>query len=375
MEQNMKILQFGRFYPPSIGGIQTVMYDVTEGLNENGINCDVLCSNDKYEFSTEKIKNYNVFRTKTLGILFSTSISPQLIIKLKQMQNNYDVIHVHLPDPLANLALFITRPKAKIILHWHSDIIKQKKLLKLYEPLQEWLLRKAYKIIATSENYINGSKYLSKYRYKTEVVQIGIDKERLSFDEKRVKEIKKKYENKKIIFSLGRMAYYKGFEYLIDSAQYLDDDYVIVIGGIGELFQKLRNKIVSQKLENKVHLVGMIPEYDLGNYYKSCDLFCLSSIEKSEAFGVVQLEAFRFGKPIVSTKIKGSGVDWVNLNLISGVVVSPKNSKEIAIAIEKVLSNEKQYAKFSHNALKRFNDLFTKKTMVESIIQLYKNTE
>ncbi|MBT5492277.1 glycosyltransferase [bacterium] len=123
----MKILQLGRFYAPSTGGIETVMYDVTEVLNEyEEASCDVLCSSKNYTYEESSTNNYKVIRTKSLGVYFSTSITPQMIFKLKEIINNYDIIHVHLPDPMANIALMLVDcSKQKIILHWHSDVVKQ----------------------------------------------------------------------------------------------------------------------------------------------------------------------------------------------------------------------------------------------------------
>ncbi len=176
---------------------------------------------------------------------------------------------------------------------------------------------------------------------------------------------------KKIIFSLGRLVYYKGFEYLIDSAKYLSEDYIILIGGIGPLYKELDNKIKLLKLENKVKLLGRIEDNDLGNYYEACDIYSLSSIVKSEAFGIVQIEAMSFSKPVIATKIKGSGVDWVNKHKESGINVNPKNGEELANAIKKIISNHNLYKKYSQGAKNRFEENFNREIMVESIYKLY----
>ena len=370
----MKILQLGKFYPPSIGGIQLVMYDITETINKNkDIECDVLCSNDVNLYTEEVINNYRVFRTKTFGTYFATSATPQMIFKLRNIISEYDIIHLHLPDPMANLALFFANTKnKKVILHWHSDIIKQKYLLKLYEPLQKWLMKRADKIIATTPKYIKESKYLQNFESKCVSIPIGIDRDKLKSSIDLVNNIKDKYKNKKIIFSLGRCVYYKGFEYLIDSAKYLTDEYMILIGGNGPLKENLQNKIIKNGLENKVKLLGRVEDDVLGSYYEACDIYCLPSIVKSEAFGIVQIEAMSFSKPIVATKIDGSGVDWVNKNHVSGINVNPKDSKGLAIAFNKLMSNNDIYKKYSEGSKNRFTKLFDRDTMANSIFNLYK---
>ena len=372
----MKILQFGKFYPPDVGGIETAIYNITEELNKKGIKCDVLCSNSKREYKKEIIDRgsykYIVYRTKSYGKIASTSITPQMIFKLKEIIDNYDIIHLHHPDPMANFALFLVNPKKqKIVIHWHSDIIRQKFALKFYRPLLNWMLKKADVIIGSSTKYIEESEQLKKFKNKCVPIPYGIKKENLKINEEKIKEIKKKFENKKIIFSLGRFIYYKGFEYLIESSKYLPDDYVIVIGGEGKLKEKYEKLIMNNNLLNKVFLIGKIPQTHLGSYYKACDLFCLPSIEKSEAFGLVIVEAMSFGKPIVATNIKGSGVSWVNQNGVTGLNVEPKNPKALADAIRFICENPEIYIKMSKNALKRFEEEFTIEKEILRILEIY----
>lgn len=367
----MKVLQLGKFYPPSHGGIETVTFDITEYLNQHNIDTDVLCANETNEYTEEIMNGYNVFRTKSWGLFASTSISPQYISKFKEIMDNYDIIHVHLPNPLANLALYYAKPKQKIVLHWHSDIIKQKYLLKLYGPLQNWMLKRADLIISTSPKYMEESLVLQPYIDKCIAIPLGIDEHKLQCDNVEVQKIKEKYINKKIIFTLGRMTYYKGFKYLIEAAKYLDDSYIILIGGKGELLEEFEEKIKKEELEGKVKLLGRIEDADLGNYFKACDLFCLPSIAKSEAFGVVQIEAMSFAKPVVATNIEGSGVDWVNENGVSGLNVPIKNAKAIANACETIMEDESTYKNFSKNAKERFQSLFLRDEMGASFAKSY----
>lgn len=369
----MKILQFGRFYPPSTGGIETVIYTLTEMLNQiPTVQCDVLCSNLDYSYQEEHLNNYIIYRTKTFGIYFSTSITIQMIFKLRAIIDQYDIIHVHLPDPMANLALFFTNTqKQKIVLHWHSDIIKQKKLLKLYEPLQRWLMNKADRIIASTPKYIDESKYLQSYKNKCLSIPYGIDPSRLQYDTYAVEHIKHNYHGRKIIFSLGRLVYYKGFEYLIHAAKYLSNDYCILIGGTGPLEDKLKKMIIDNNITNKVFLLGKIDDENLGNFYQACDLFCLPSIVKAEAFGIVQIEAMSFSKPVVATKIKGSGVDWVNKDEISGINVECRNPKALADAFVQICEDKYTYQAYCSRAQERFSSMFNADTMITKTFSLY----
>lgn len=200
-------------------------------------------------------------------------------------------------------------------------------------------------------------------------VPIGIRP--VKYDEKTVGKIKNLYENKKIVFSLGRLVGYKGFEYLIKAANYLPDDYIILIGGSGPLKDELKSLIDSNNLNGKVKLLGRVEDNELPAYYGACDIFVLSSIWKTEAFGIVQIEAMSCGKPVVATNIPESGVDWVNKDGFSGINVKPEDSKELAKAILDVTKSNETYERFSSQARERFNQLFTLDGMVEKCYNIY----
>ncbi|MFC7419989.1 glycosyltransferase [Iodobacter arcticus] len=366
----MKVLQFGKFYPPVVGGIESVMFNVTEGLNINGIKTDVLCSNTIREStSLTAALGYQVSRSSSWGKLFSTSISPSMISMLAKSISQYDILHVHLPDPMASLAIWLVRPKCKIVIHWHNDIVKQKHLLKLYSPLQNWLLSRADAIIATSPVYMNSSVWLAPYKVKTHVIPIGIA------DPLPGNPIVKlnPYEGKKIVFGLGRLTFQKGFKYLVESAKFLPDDYVILIGGTGPMYAELSKIILDNKLTEKVILLGEIPHFspDLSFFFQIADVFCLSSITKAESFGVVLLEAMAFSLPCIATNIEGSGAPWVNVDGETGFNVAIMNPEALADAIIKIVSDKLLIKDLSLNARNRYLDNFTSGKMVDLTIELY----
>ncbi len=373
----MKILQLGKFYPIK-GGVEKVMYDLVSGLSQRMIHCDMLCASEK-KAKKEEIIEFNafskIFVEPSIIEFAKTKISLKLISKLKKIAQRYDVIHIHHPDPMSALALFISGYKGKVILQWHSDILAQKKLLLLYKPLQNWILKRADLILTTSPNYMECSEDLKKYKSKCKILPIGIEDISLYSDSAALNKIKEKYKNKKIIFSLGRLVSYKGFEYLIDAAHYLNEDYIILIGGEGPLKSNLQDLINKNNLSSKVELLGYLDDADLYAYYNACDLFCLSSIEKTEAFAIVQIEAMAFGKPVIATKIDGSGVSWVNKDGFSGFNVSPRNSKEIGSTIIKILQNPEEYIKYSSNARKRYLENFTLNIMIDNCLKFYRILE
>ncbi|WP_321480785.1 glycosyltransferase [uncultured Bacteroides sp.] len=366
----MKVLQIGKFYPIR-GGVEKVMYDIMLGLSERKIYCDMLCAVvERQQPGIIQLNEYaRLFCMPTWIKLAATMISPAMIFKLRKMRNDYEVVHIHHPDPMACLALFFSGYKGKVILHWHSDILKQKMLLKLYNPLQKWLLKRADVIVGTTPVYVQQSPFLQSVQSKVTYIPIGVDE--IIYAKGEVMKIREKYIGKKIVFSLGRLIKYKGYEYLIKAAQQISDDYVILIGGSGPLKDELQTLICEWGLEEKVKLIGFISENALPHYFEACDLFCLSSIQKTEAFGIVQIEAMSCGKPVVATRIKESGVSWVNADGISGLNVEPQDVEALAKAITTILSDNRLYIRMANNARKRYETFFMKDDMIDRCVELY----
>ncbi len=366
----VKILHLSKFYKPYSGGIEQVVADLCEGCNSHHVESSVLAVSHVKENQTYTINGVKVFSFASNLHYASADFSIGYITKLKKIINEYDILHVHLPNPLANVAIFFAKLSGKkVVVHWHSDIVKQKKLKLFYQPLQRWLLNRADAIITTSPIYGENSKDLKDYQYKLNVIPIGINRDNYAVDLQTVDSIKAKHPNKKIIFSLGRLVYYKGFDFLIEAATYLPDNYVILLGGNGEEKPQLLEKIKNKNLEDKVIMMGFIKDRDLASYFAACDVFCLPSIEKSEAFGVVQLEAFLFNKPVVSCSIPGSGVGWVNQNKVSGIVVPPKNALCLAEGLISAVENPSSFSGLKYY----FEENFDAKVMVSRTIALYQS--
>ena len=368
----MKVLQLGKFYPIA-GGVEKVMYDLTTGLAEKGVSCDMLCAAVEGEGIEKSLSPHSrLICTPAFFKFAATMISPAMITKLRKICNQYDIIHVHHPDPMASLALRLSGFTGTVVLHWHSDIIRQKRFLKLYMPLQTWLLKRADVVIGTTPVYLSESPYLKMVQHKTVSLPIGVDA--MQPDKSTTEKIRAQYGNRKIVFSLGRLVHYKGFCHLIDAASYLDEDYVVLIGGTGPLKADLENQIARLGLENKVKILGRIDDSELPSYYDACRVFCLSSVHKTEAFAIVQIEAMSCGKPIVATKIKESGVSWVNSHRDSGLNVSTQAPEELADAIKEITKDDDVYSAYSRRAKDRYTTLFTKETMIDNCIKIYQNT-
>lgn len=376
----MKVLQLGKFYPVR-GGVEKVMYDLTLGLSSSGVDCDMLCARIEKDTDVDKdgIVRLNdhgrVLTVKAYKKLAGTMLAPALITRLRKICREYDIIHVHHPDPMAALALMLSGYKGKVVLHWHSDILSQKAMLVLYKPLQNWLIKRADLILGTTPIYIAQSPHLAAARERKQdmsFLPIGVKPVRSAADDEALAEqtaaIRAQYGNRRIVYSLGRLIPYKGYRYLVEAAQYLPEDCCVLIGGAGPLKSELEEQIASLGLQDKVFLLGRIDDDKFDAYYNACDVFCLSSIWKTEAFAIVQIEAMSLGKPIVATQIPESGVSWVNAHGISGLNAPVEDPKALAENLIKVLDAKEE---FGARAKQRFEENFTFGKMTEGCLKNY----
>lgn len=365
----MKILQLGKFFPIK-GGVEKVEYDLMRGLAEQGVDCDMLCAALKGKGDIiSNGEHARLIYCHTWMEILGTMIAPSMITTLWRICRKYDVIHVHHPDPMACMALFFSGYRGKVVLHWHSDIVRQKYLMGLYRPFQNWLIRRANLIVGTTPIYVEQSDDLKRAQHKITYLPIGT--EEIVPDIEGAHQLREKYSNHRIVFSLGRLVPYKGYHNLIEAAQYLSDDYVVVIGGIGPLRENLEQLIKERKLEKKVKLLGFVKDEEVAAYFTACDIFVLPSVQKTEAFGIVQIEAMSCGKPVVATKIPGSGTAWVNAHGISGLNVTPEQPKEIADAILTITKDRDAYEVYATGARQRFEKMFTKEKMVAGVMGIY----
>ena len=366
----MHILHVSKYYPPEKGGLERVVQDIVTGMRERGHSCDVLCANTLSRHREDREENGRIIRCAEWGRVASTSLAPQLVLDYRRIADMYDIIHLHQPNPLATIAALSKQTAARLVVHWHSDIVRQRAALKLYAPFQRRLLERTDAIIATSPPYAAGSPWINRYSSKTHVVPIGIETGHLKTEPTQVDAIKDRFPGRPIVFALGRLTYYKGFEYLIRAARDIPGAWFL-IGGEGEERRRLETLVSECEVGDRVILLGDIAHGEIGAYFAACDVFCLPSHIKSEAFGVVQLEAMACAKPLVSTAIPGSGVSWVNRDGESGLVVAPADPDALAGAVNRLLADPALAARLGAGGRARYRAMFTKRDMIEGVARVY----
>ncbi|MHC1791529.1 glycosyltransferase [Solidesulfovibrio sp.] len=337
----MRVLQVGKFYPPDHGGVETATRQAAEALTRLGLPNEVLCfaGQGPYDDAAGPVP---VSRAPVLATVSSQPLSAAYVRRVLALAPRFDVLHVHCPNILAALALCLARPRARIVLHWHSDIIGKKSLLALARPLETWLCRRADLVIGPTAVHLAASDRAADFAGKGAVVPFCVDGTMAGphkADPAGVAAIAARFGGRRIIFALGRLVAYKGFDRLVAAAALLPEEAVVVIGGSGPLAGVLGRRIEAAGLGGRVILAGRIPDADLSDWFAACDIFCLPSTERAEMFGIVQLEAMAFGKPVVSTAIPGSGVSAVNRDGRTGLVVPPGDATALGRALARLVAD------------------------------------
>lgn len=368
----IRVLQIGKFFEPYKGGIELVSLSLAEALNNKEIQCDVLCFAHDNSESNESF-GFNVFRAKSILRFGSTCISLDFIKILKRVADNYDILHVHLPNPMAHLAILLCRPKAKIVLHWHSDIIRQKVFARFYKPLLKRLISKASAIIGATIAHVDESDFSDMFYKKKVVIPYIFDHHSLSeraLDNAAVEKIRNQFVGKKILFSIGRHVYYKGFANLVLALKFLSDDYVVVIGGAGPDEEVLRETICREGLMDRAYLVGRLSDKALVDYLDASTIFVMPSNFRSEMYGMVQLEAFARSRPVICTNIPRSGVAYVGAHGVTGLTVPINSPKAIADAVE-AISSPPRYQAYCIDSYRWVRSEYDNEKLVRLHIQTY----
>ena len=371
----MKILQISNYYPPHIGGIEQVAADVARSISEQEIQQQVFCFNHDKGDRVDEIDGVKVIRAGSFAKVASQSLSLSYgkLLKRTFKEFNPDVVIFHYPNPFGArylIKILKKHPTCKLVLYWHLDITKQKLLGKLFEGQNKWLLLHATKVVATSPNYIEGSKWLQSVKDKCVVIPCCANDFRISVNDKvnsLAAGIREKFAGKIICLAFGRHVPYKGIEYIVRASKLLDERFVVLIGGKGKLTEELKTLAGDDK---KVEFLGRISDDELKAYLKACDIFCFPSITKNEAFGIGLAEAMSFGKPAVTFTIEGSGVNYVSLNGVTGIEVENRNVQAYADAIKKLAEDKALCKQYGDAAKERVAENFTFVQFKDNIYRL-----
>ena len=360
------VLHVYKDYFPVLGGMENHIKVLAEAQVKRGLAVTVLVTSPTSSTSVHDLNGVRVMKAGRLATVASTPLSialPRLLSRERP-----DITHLHFPYPVGELSQLFFGKGNPLVLTYHSDVVRQRQILRFYRPFLMKVLRAADRIIATSDRYVESSPFLGKVRHKCRVIPLAIDQapfERVdSSDTRRIREA---YGEPLLLF-VGKLRYYKGLQYLLEAMK--DIPARLLIAGTGPMEREWKDLAASLGLGEKVVFLGEVDDGELPALYHGCDIFVLPASERSEAFGLVQVEAMASGKPVVSTEL-GTGTSFVNIHNETGLVVPPRDVPTLRNAILTLLANEGLRREMGAAARLRALREFSLPTMVTRTLDIY----
>ena len=367
-KDSMRVLHFFKTaFPDSMGGVEQVIHQIAGGSVKLGVSTDVLSlTSQKVERVTE-IGGYQAHRARLDMQLASTGFSVSAILRFAQLVKRADIIHYHFPWPFMDVLHFATRVKKPTVVTYHSDIIQQKRLIRLYRPLMSRFLGDVSRIVATSPNYLETSAVLAQFKHKVSVIPIGLDWESYPHPTAAGLSSWRNFLGPKFFLFIGVLRYYKGLHILLEAAQ--GTDYPIVIVGAGPIGAELKAQSQRLGLRN-IHFLGFLPDEDKAALLMLSYGVLFPSHLRSEAFGISLLEGAMYGKPMISSEI-GTGTTFINIDGETGLAVPPADATALRNAMRHLWDNPEVAASMGLCAEERYWKYFTADKMVHSYVDLY----
>jgi rhamnosyl/mannosyltransferase len=365
----MRVLHFYKtYYPDSVGGIEQVIRQLCVGTGRLGVTNQVLSLSREKNLRPFAFEGHTVHRVPLNFEIASNACSVAAIGELARLAAESDVVHYHFPWPFMDMAHFMARVNKPSLVTYHSDIVRQKHLLRLYQPLKHRFLQSVDTIVATSPNYLASSAVLDRYRDKTRVITYGLDRGTYPRpDPERLAHWRAKAGPRFFLF-VGVLRYYKGLHILLDAVA--GTEYPVVIVGAGPIEQELKAHAARLGLTN-VMFVGALDDLDKVALLELCYAVAFPSHLRSEAFGISLLEGAMFGKPMISSEI-GTGTTYINVDGETGLVVPPSDPAAFRQAMRTLWDDPELARAMGARAEARYHQLFTSEQMATGYTELYR---
>lgn len=380
-----RILQIVNYYYPNFGGEEQVARDIANVLkgsleyqqkiicfNETAQDGDYNCKRE--ETIHDIIDGVEVIRCGCFTKVSSQSLSTTFGRELDRIMNEFNpnIVIFHYPNPFQTAFLLrYKKMKFKLLVYWHLDITKQRILKHLFRQQNLALIKRMDYVLGATPMHVETSEFTPYFGNKKKILPYMIDEKSLVLsakEEKRAEEIKAKYKGQVIGFFIGRHIPYKGLKYLIEASKELDVvPLKLLIAGSGELTEELKAQAAG---DTKIEFLGRISDAERRAYYKACDIICFPSITRNEAFGLALAEGMYFGKPAITFYIYGSGVNYVNLDNITGIECPNRDSHAYADAILKLVNDSELRARMGEAAKERVKNNFTEEIFKKNVLEL-----
>ncbi|HJS28490.1 MAG TPA: glycosyltransferase [Anaerolineales bacterium] len=359
---SLKIAHVYKDYYPVLGGIENHIKVLAELQAASGHVVSAFVTNPGGQPERETMGGVDVHRLPRLGTLASTPLSLSFPGALRRF--GPDITHLHFPYPVGEASQWLAGGGRPYVITYHSDVVRQKSILRLYRPILLRVLRGAARILPTSENYIASSPYLRPLHSKCRVVPLSVDP--VSFQN--APRLVPKADTPTLLF-VGRHRYYKGLGDLLKAMGGLDAR--LLVGGDGPMRRKWEALAGELDLRGKVRFLGDVPDEDLPGLYRSADIFVLPANARAEAFGTVLLEAMAAGLPCVTTEL-GTGTSFVVQDGITGLVVPPGDPASLQGAIGRLLEDGDLRVAMGEAGRRRVLAEFTPELLLQRVEAVYR---
>ena len=368
----MRVTMLNKYYYPHLGGIEYHMHDLASALAlRDDVEPRALVAAEGPDTVTGAVDGVRVTRLARTLAASSTPVALGMRRAIREAAADTDLFHLHFPYPWGETAWLSARTKTPAVMTYHSDIVRQRAGLAAYTPLLRRVLDRLDLIIASSPDMVAHSEFLAPVAEKCRVIPFGIHTERFAATpevEARARELRAPHARPIVLF-VGRLIYYKGVDVLMRAMADVDADLVVV--GRGPLEGELRQIAVARRMSDRVTFLPPVGDDDLVAWYHAADVFALPSVARSEAFGLVQLEAHASGTPVVSTRLT-TGVPFVNRHEVTGLTVEPGDIDALADALRRLTADAELRARLGDQARDRALADFTADRMVDETVAVYR---
>lgn len=371
----LRICHLGKYYPPAPGGIETHTRTLARAQAALGAEVRVFCVNHQGgPTAVERDGPVEVTRFGRVGSALKLDFCPDLVRGLARVEA--DILHLQVPNPTMLLALLAARPATPLVVAYQSDVINQRLRAALFRPLERLAYRRVRLILPSSPNYPGGSPFLRAYADRLEVLPMGIDLkpylEPSAADLEEARRVRAAHgRGGPLWLGAGRMVYYKGFIHAVRALRRVEGRLVLIGGGPDA--PRLAAEVRRLGLGDRVDFLGTLPHYlDVVPYYLAADAFWFPSNARSEAFGLVQVEAMACGCPVINTRIPHSGVPWVSRHEETGLTVPVNDPDALAAAARRLIEEPELRDRLVAAARRRAAAEFDHRVMAERSLALYR---
>jgi len=368
----LRVCHVGKYYPPAPGGIETHTKTLARAQADLGAAVRVVCVNHERGSTVHEHDGpVAITRVERRASGLKLDYCPGLVRALKAI--DADILHMQAPNPTMILALLAARPKLPLVVTYQSDVIHQKLRALLFRPLERWFYGKVAAIVSTSPPYATGSEFLRAYSDRLRVVPMGVDlAPYLSDTHDESARIRAEHgRGGPLWLAVGRAVYYKGFVNAVCALKHIEGRLILI--GDGPEIPALRAEAARLGVLDRIDFAGTLPYLKIIPYYRAADAFWFPSNARSEAFGLVQVEAMAAGCPVINTAIPGSGVPWVCGPEGTGLTVPMNEPEALAGAARRILDEPGLRSRLIEAARHRAEAEFDHRTMAQRTLEVYQS--